>query len=37
MDLLADDDRFALRFYYSATLAATGERYGSDVDFDYRE
>jgi len=35
VDLIADEDRFALRFHYSATLTATGERYGSEAAYFY--
>jgi predicted ester cyclase len=34
-DLIAGDDRFAIRFYYSATLIATGERYSSEAAYFY--
>lgn len=34
-DLIAGDDRFALRFDYSATLVRTGETYRSKVSYFY--
>lgn len=34
-DLIAGQDRFALRFHYHATLIATGERYASEAAYFY--
>ena len=34
-DLIAGEDRFAIRFHYGATLISTGERYRSQAAYFY--
>ncbi len=34
-DLIAAEDRFAIRFHYNATLISTGERYRSEAAYFY--
>ncbi|CAN5405930.1 hypothetical protein BH09ACT8_BH09ACT8_46780 [soil metagenome] len=34
-DLITGEDRFAIRFHYSATLISTGEQYGSEAAYFY--
>jgi predicted ester cyclase len=35
-DIVADTDRFAIRFLYSCTLIASGERFVTEVNYFYR-
>lgn len=35
-DIVADSDRFALRFVYGCTLVATGQRFTTEVNYFYR-
>lgn len=35
-DIVADTDRFAIRFLYACTLIATGQRFATEVNYFYR-
>ena len=35
-DIVADTDRFAIRFLYACTLIATGQRFVTEVNYFYR-
>ena len=35
-DIVADTDRFAIRFLYACTLVATGQRFTTEVNYFYR-
>ncbi|WP_425067104.1 DUF1348 family protein [Reyranella sp.] len=35
-DIVADTDRFAIRFVYACTLVATGQRFTTEVNYFYR-